>query len=215
MLPLDDRFRERVADPTRPLASQQRDLYRYFPGTSPVPNQALPLTLNCRHSFTARLALNRADDQGFLVGQGSELSGWALFVQDGHGVYVNNCVKLHVSEVRTSVALPVGREFSLGYEYEPVDIGVGSVRLLVDGQVVAIGERVPAAPMGYSNSIEGLQVGRCWSTPITYAHFRDSFPFTGSLLVVELRSDPASQLRRTNYADPGDAKPQPSAVKRE
>ena len=68
MLPLDDRFRERVADPTRPLASQQRDLYRYFPGTSPVPNQALPLTLNCRHSFTAQLALNRADNQGFLVG---------------------------------------------------------------------------------------------------------------------------------------------------
>ena len=215
MLPLDDRFRERVADPTRPLASQQRDLYRYFPGTSPVPNQALPLTLNCRHSFTARLVLNRADNQGFLVGQGSELSGWALFVQDGHGVYVNNCVKLHVSELRTSVALPVGREFSLGYEYEPVDIGFGKVRLLVDGQEVAIGERVPAAPMGYSNSIEGLQVGRCWSTPIAYAHFRDSFPFTGSLLVVELRSDPASQLRRTNYADPGDAKPQPSAVKRE
>ena len=146
MLPLDDRFRERVADPTRPLASQQRDAYRYFPGTSPVPNQALPLTLNCRHSFTARLMLNRADDQGFLVGQGSELSGWALFVQDGHGVYVNNCVKLNVSEVRTSATLPVGREFSLGYEYEPVDIGFANVRLLVDGQVVAIGERVPAAP---------------------------------------------------------------------
>ena len=206
VLPLDDRFRERVTDPTRPSASQQRDVYRYFPGTSPVPNQALPLTLNCRHSFTARLALNRADNQGFLVGQGSELSGWALFVQDGHGVYVNNCVKLHVSELRTSVALPVGREFSLGYEYQPVDIGFANVRLLVDGQVVAIGERVPAAPMGYSNVIEGLQVGRCWSTPIAYAHFRDSFPFTGSLRVVELRSDPASQLRRTNFADPGDEK---------
>ena len=114
MLPLDDRFRERVADPTRPLVSQQQDVYRYFPGTSPVPNQ-----------------------------------------------------------------------------------------------------RVPAAPMGYSNSIEGLQVGRCWSTPIAYAHFRDSFPFTGRLLVVELRSDPASQLRRTNYADPGDERSAPGAAKKE
>ena len=113
-------------------------------------------------------------------------------------MYVNNCVKVHVSEIRTSVALPVGCEFSLGYEYEPVDIGFGDVRLLVDGQVVAAGMRVPAAPMGYSNVIEGLQVGRCWSTPIADAHFQDSFPFTGRLLVVELRSDPASQLRRTN-----------------
>ena len=127
-------------------------------------------------------------------------------------MYVNNCVKLHVTEVRTSVALPVGREFSLVYEYEPVAIGVGNVRLLLDGQVVASGERVPVAPMGYSNVVEGLQVGRCWGTPIAYAHFQAAFPFTGTLLKVELRSDPASQLRRTNYADPGDQKPQPSAA---
>ena len=94
-----------------------------------------------------------ASNKTFIVGQGSELSGWALFVQDGHGVYVNNCVKLHVSEVRTSVALPVGREFSMGYAYQPVDISVGNVRLLVDGQVVASGERVPAAVATNSKGI--------------------------------------------------------------
>lgn len=213
VLPLDDRFRERFADPKRPSAHEKRDVYRYFPCTSPVPNQALPLTLNCRHSLTARLALNRADNQGFLAGQGSGLSGWALFVQAGHGVYVNNCVRMHVSELRTPIALPVGREFSLGFEYEPVDIGFGHVRLLVDGQVVASSERVPTPPMGYTNLSEGLQVGRCWSTSMAPAHFLDSFPFTGRLLVVELRSDPESQLRRTNYRDPGDEKPQPSAAK--
>ena len=209
VLPLDDRFRERVSDASRPSASERRDVYRYFPGTSPIPNQALPLPPNCRHSFTAQLTLDCADDQGFVVGQGSDLSGWALFVQDRHGVYVNNCVKLHFTEVRTPLALPLGREFSLAYEYHPLDIGYGEVRLLVDGQVVAVGERVPAAPMGYSNVVEGLQVGRCWSTPMAPAHFSDSFPFTGKLRVVELRIDPASMLSRTNYADPGDDKPQP------
>ena len=99
VLPLDDRFRERFADPNRPSSSQHRDVYRYFPGTSPVPNQSLPLTLNCRHSFTARLVLDRAEDQGFLVDQGSGLGGWALFVKNGNAVYVNNCMKLHFSEL--------------------------------------------------------------------------------------------------------------------
>ena len=64
--------------------------------------------------------------------------------------------------------------------------------------------------MGYSNSIEGLQVGRCGSTPIAYAHFRDSFPFTGRLLVVEMRSGDAWVI--TPFLA---SRPMPSAITRE
>ena len=42
VLPLDDRGRDRFIDPTRPAASEDRDVYRYFPGTSPIPNPSLP-----------------------------------------------------------------------------------------------------------------------------------------------------------------------------
>lgn len=205
VLPLDDRFRERVADSSRPSASEPRDVYRYFPGTAPIPNQALPMTLNCRHSFTAWLTLDGSEDHGLLVGQGSDLSGWALFVQDGRGVYVSNCVQVEVQELRTASPLPIGREFSLRFEYEPLDIGYGKVRLRVDGEIVATAERVRTAPMGYSNALEGLQIGRSWATPISYEHYRGAYPFTGRLRLLELETDPATQIRRSNFADPGDA----------
>ena len=109
----------------------------------------------------------------------------------------------------------MSREFSLGYELESLDIGFGQVRLLVDGKLVATGERVPTAPMGYTNLGDGLQVGRCRSTSMASRHFLGFFPFAGSLMVVELRTDLSSQLRRTNYVDPGDERPQPSAAKTE
>jgi len=203
VLPLDDRFRERVADTSRPTASEWRDVYRYFPGTTPVPNQALPVTLNSRHSYTAHLTLHLPVDSGFVVGQGSELSGWALLVREGAAAYVSNCVQVAMGELHYG-PLPVGREFSLGIEVEPVEIGVGRVRMLLDGQVVASAERIRCAPMGYSNVIEGLQVGRCWGTPIAPQHYRGEFPFTGTIRMVELRTDPASQLRRDSFADPGE-----------
>jgi arylsulfatase len=205
VLPLDDRFRERVADPTRPSASLPASVYRYFPGTSPVPNQALPKTLNCRHSFTARLTLADRNQQGFLVGQGSDLSGWMLVVEEGHGVYVNNCVKLHVTRVRTAHPLPLGREVSLAVEYEPLGVGLANVTLRVDGEVAACAERVPTAPMGLSNVTEGLQVGRCWSRPIVAGAFEGDFAFEGSLREIALRTDLQSLIRRTDYRDPGDA----------
>ena len=148
--------------------------------------------------------LERPEDEGLLVGQGTEFSGWALFVQGGKGVYVSNCVKVALDQVRTPESLPVGREFALRYEYEPVDIGVGTVRLLVNGAVVASREGVRTAPMGFSNVTEGLQIGRGWATAIAYEHYSGSFPFSGTLRVVELQTDPTSQLQRSNFLDPGD-----------
>ncbi len=58
VLPLDDRGRDRFIDPTRPTASEDRDVYRYYPGTSPIPNPSLPIILNCPHSFTVRFRLD-------------------------------------------------------------------------------------------------------------------------------------------------------------
>ena len=174
---------------------------RIFPATF------LPHIVNCRHSYTAWLTLADRGQQGFVVGQGSELNGWVLLVQDGHGVYVNNCVKLHLTSVRTELPLPIGREFSLAVEYEPIEIGLGRVTVRIDDEIAALCERMPSSPMGMSNVTEGLQVGRCWSRPIVPGAFHGDFGFEGKLRVVELRTDPGSLIRRTDYNDPGDTRP--------
>ena len=202
--PLDDRFHERFTDPNRPAASEPRDVYCYFSGSSPVPNPSMPLILNCRHSFTARISLRSENDHGLVVSQGGNLGGWAVLVTRGHAVYVNNFLKLKLSVLKSKTPIPVGREFCLEYAYEPLEVGEATVRLLVDGEEVARLDNMPTAPRGYSMAQEGLQIGRSWGPSVSKEHYHGPYPFTGEIRVVELRTDPGSQLRPASYNDPGD-----------
>jgi len=193
VLPLDDRGRERFIDPTRPAASEVRDVYRYYPNTSPVPNVSLPTFLNCPHSFTARFTLNTSDDEGLIVSQGGNLGGWAFFVQDGVATYANNYLRLSTAAVSTS-ALPIGRACEVRFEWAPIEAGLGDVTLFVDGEQVARHEAMKSAPMGYSMVQEGLQIGRSWGTDVASEFFTGAFAFTGDLAVVEMRTDQSAQI---------------------
>jgi arylsulfatase len=192
VLPLDDRGRDRFIDPTRPRAGEDRDVYRYYPGTSPVPNPSLPIILNCPHSFTVYVTLDRPDDHGLLVSHGANLAGWALYVRDRRVTYLNNHLKLDLAEL-TTPELPVGREVAVRYEWEPVVAGVGHVRLFVDGDLAAGADDVKSARRGYSMVQEGLSIGRSWGPPVSEQHYHGAFDFTGTLRVVELRTDPSRQ----------------------
>ena len=193
VLPLDDRGRERFIDPTRPAASEDRDVYRFYAGTSPVPNVSLPTILNCPHSFTGYLTLHSADDRGLIVSQGGNLAGWAFFVDNGVATYANNYLKLSTAAVSTP-PLPLGREVEVRFEWEPIEAGLGNVTLFVDGAEVARHDSMRSAPMGYSMVQEGLQVAKSWGTDIAPEFFTGAFEFTGDLRVVEMRTDRSAQL---------------------
>jgi len=201
VLPLDDRGRERFIDPTRPAASEDREVYRYRPGTSPIPNPSLPVILNAPHSITARLTLSdprshdeRSASEGVLVSQGGELAGWALFVQDGRAHYVHNVLKIEMTDVVSAEPLPVGREIELAVHYAPVEQGWGRATMTVDGVEVGVNDRMRITPMGYSMVQEGFAIGKSWGTPVAYEHYRGAFEFTGDLRVVEMRTDPSAQV---------------------
>ncbi len=195
VLPLDDRGRERFYDPTRPAASEIRDVYRYYPGTSPIPNPSMPVTLNSPHSYTATLTLTSADDEGLLVSHGGTLAGWALFVRGGEAVYVNNHLQLSTFEASTG-PLPIGRECTIGVEWEPTAVGRGTLTMRVDGTIVATAESVDTAPRGYSMVQEGLSIGRSWGPSVAPDHYHGEFPFTGELRHIELRTDPSRQVNQ-------------------
>lgn len=197
VLPLDDRGRDRFIDPTRPRASEDREVYRYYAGTSPIPNPSLPIILNCPHSFTVRMTLSSPDDAGLLVSHGGSLAGWALYARDRRVTYINNNLKLSLFELSTD-ELPVGREFAVRYEWQPTAFGVGTVRLFVDDHLVASADEVATAPRGYSMVQEGLSFGRAWGPPVSEAHYHGPFEFTGELRVVEMRTDPTRQVAPTN-----------------
>ena len=194
VLPLDDRGRDRFIDPTRPTASEDRDVYRYYPGTSPIPNQSLPIILNCPHSVTVRFTMRSPGDEGLLVSHGANLAGWALYVRDGQVVYLNNRLKLDYTEI-LSGPIPTGGEVALRYEWEPLAPGLGNVRLLVDDELVASADDVPSNPRGYSMVQEGFSVGRSWGPPVAEDAYHGPFEFTGDISVVELRTDPTRQIQ--------------------
>lgn len=193
VLPLDDRGFTRFTDPTRPVASEDRPLYRYYPATSPVPNPSLPVFLNCPHSFTIHFTLRRPDDAGLLVSQGANRGGWAVCVIAGRAVYINNYLQLSTFEAATG-ALPVGRRLALRVGWEPLEPGLGTLSLHLDGAQVCRAARVPSAPRGYSMVQEGLSVGRAWGPSVSSRHYSGPFEFTGDIHVVELVSDPGAQI---------------------
>lgn len=197
VLPLDDRGRDRFIDPTRPRASEDRQVYRYYAGTSPIPNPSLPIILNCPHSFTVRMTLSTPDDAGLLVSHGGSLAGWALYAGDRRVTYINNNLKLSLFELSTG-ELPIGQEVAVRYEWDPTAFGVGTVRLFVDDQPAASADDVATAPRGYSMVQEGLSIGRAWGPPVSEAHYHGAFEFTGTIRVVEMRTDPTRQVAPTN-----------------
>lgn len=188
VLPLDDRGRERFTDPTRPTASIDQDVYRYYRGTTPVPNPSLPIIQNCAHRFTARITLQTATDEGLLVAHGGNLAGWALLVRDRKVTYINNYLKISMTTMSTHTPLPIGEEVSIRYEWHPITKGKGRVRLFVNERLEAEAEDVLTAPAGYSMVQEGLQIARGWGTPVCHDHYQGAFEFTGTLRQVELET---------------------------
>ncbi|MEZ5166039.1 MAG: hypothetical protein R2695_05950 [Acidimicrobiales bacterium] len=128
------------------------------------------------------------------MSQGAELGGWALFVKDGRAHYVHNVLRIEYPELISAGLLPIGEETAIRLEYEPLEQGWGRAALLVDGTTVATHERMRIAPMGYSMVQEGFAVGRNWATPVSSSHYEGEFAFTGALRVVELETDPESQV---------------------
>jgi arylsulfatase len=193
VLPLDDRGRERFIDPTRPTASEDREVYRYYCGTTPIPNPSLPVILNTPHKITARLTA-QSSDEGVLVSQGGELAGWVLFVQNRRAHYVHNVLKIEMTEVVSAEPLPTGREIELAVIYEPIEQGWGRATMTLDGVKVGVNERMRITPMGYSMVQEGFAVGKSWGTPVAFDRYQGTYEFTGDLRVVEMSTDPLRQV---------------------
>ena len=192
VLPLDDRHAGRYLDPTRPRASLPREVYRFHPGTAPIPNQALPTFVNCPHGFTAYLRLERPDDGGLVVAQGGNLGGWAVLIADGCALYVHNYLGMKIITLKTG-KLPLGLDLRLTLEWIPEAFGKGTARLLVNGQEQVREEGVVTSIGGPSPVQEGLQIGRSWGPSISPDHYQGSSPFTGTLVRVELRTNPAGR----------------------
>ncbi|UUC95035.1 arylsulfatase [Comamonas sp. C11] len=179
VLPLDDRFRERALDRTRPVAAERRAAYAYYPGSSPVPITAMPRLLNHSHTITARIEVPAGGAEGVIVALGSELGGWSLFMKSGRAYYVHNRLKIDCHRVSSAPILP-GR-VELRFEFVATGIGMGTGQLFVNGESQSEPVEIRTAPIGYSAVHDGIQIGRQWGSATAYEDYVGEFAFTGTI----------------------------------
>lgn len=183
--PLDDTLGERLALDHKPNPSNARRSFTYYPGAVRIPEGSAPNVKGRSHRIRA-LVVHSMSDEGILVSAGGRFAGYALFILDGHLVYVHNVAGRALLEVRSEQELPAGR-LDLVFEFTTDSPSLGSggaVRMTCDGQLVGGGRLSQTVPYRYSYA-ETFNVGRDTGTPVS-PHYSGKFEYTGSLVRVDV-----------------------------
>jgi hypothetical protein len=69
-------------------------VFTYYPGTSTVPNDTAPQTIQGPFSRDARFSVGGPADEGVIIAQGGKFLGWTVFVQDACVHYEYNYLGL-------------------------------------------------------------------------------------------------------------------------
>jgi arylsulfatase len=177
VLPLDDRFAERMDATLRPSFFAGRKEITLFPGMGRLPEGSAPKTANINHAMDVFAEIPEDGAEGVLVCLGGDTAGWSLFVDGDRLRYHYNWFTLERYDVIADSPLPRGRAvLRMEFECETPEApgGPAVVRLFQDGRLVGqgrIGKQVPGR-FGF----ESLDVGEDTMSPV-YAGYRERLPF--------------------------------------
>jgi len=195
VLPLDDRFAERMDATLRPSFFAGRRLIRLYPGMRRLPEASAPKLMNVDHIIDVVAEIPRTGAEGVLICLGGDTAGWSLFVEGGRLCYHYNWFTLERYDVVAEMPIP-HRMVALRMEFTCDTLGTPGgpalVRLFHDGRLAGQGriERQVPGRFGF----ESLDVGQDTSSPV-YPGYRARLPFsfTGRIKSVELRFGEAAQ----------------------
>jgi arylsulfatase len=193
VLPLDDRRYERTADPSRPVASVNKDVYTYYPGTSVVHPLTMPNLMSQNHTITAYANVPAGGAEGVLACFGSEFGGWSLFIKGGKFHYVHNYLKIKEYEASSTTNITPGdHKFSVHYTMKEKslkpDFFKGDIDIYIDDKQVGSAKDVMMAGQ-YSNVMGyGLLIGRNTGTPVSH-EYKAPFAYKGTIkkVTIELK----------------------------
>jgi arylsulfatase len=188
VLPLDDRFVERLDVSTRPSYFSGRSEVTFYPGMVRLPEGSAPKTHNISHTITIDAEVPPGGAEGVLVCLGGDTAGWSLYVKDRRLVYHYNWFDVERYEVVSDVPVPEGQvTLSMDFVNEtPIPGGPATVRLGIAGKPV--GEGRIARQVRGRFGVETLDVGMDTLSPVSRA-YADQLPFafTGTIERVHLR----------------------------
>ncbi|MFT3768210.1 MAG: arylsulfatase [Minicystis sp.] len=180
VLPLDDRFSERVDPAGRPSLVEGRTRFVYFPGAARIPEGSSPDVKNRSHTITAVIDIPRGGAaDGVLVAAGGVAGGYSLYVKDRRLTYQYNDFSLDRFTITATERLPAGRStvrFEFAYDGGGAGKG-GTGALFVDGKKVGEGRIEKTIPHRFSAD-ETFDTGADFGSPASDA-YASPFRFRG------------------------------------
>jgi arylsulfatase len=190
VLPLDDRTVAELVAVQPEALIPPGGVYRYYPGTLPVPEFAAANTRGRSYKILAQVDIGDGDAQGVIYAQGARFGGHALFVKDGKLWYAYNFIGIPPEQqLVADVDLAPGKHV-VGVEFSKESLGErheahGTAKLYVDDQVVAEGA-LKTQPGHFALCGEGMSIGHDSGDPVS-KEYPAGFPFRGGrILEVEV-----------------------------
>jgi arylsulfatase len=191
VLPLDDRYIERLKPENRPQHNAGRTVYTYFDGTTRITEGMAPNMKNTSYSITANVTVPPGGAEGMIMCQGGWFGGNALYLLRGKPVfaYARSHYPEHKYKVEGPQALPPGdHEIRVDFAYDGGPAGSGGTATLFVDNVQAAAGRIDQTVPTRVSADETFDIGEDTGTPVNH-DYDVPFRFTGGLnkVVVELK----------------------------
>jgi arylsulfatase A-like enzyme len=184
--------------------------HRVIPvGGGAIPHNLAPMLPGKSYTISANITRQNENQQGVIVAQGDQFSGYSFYVANNRLIYERNTgfdvkrleateplptgavnIQVKYDKVSTGMAVMKGL-FSAGANFNRLSVLKGKVSLLQNGQVVGEMDIDQPFLVGW----EGLDIGRDTGSPVS-PHYTSPFAFEGDLKEVDysLSSDAISEI---------------------
>jgi arylsulfatase len=191
VLPLDDRFSERLDVTLRPSFFAGRQTVTFYPGMTRLPEGSGPKLVGVPFTLTAPIEVPKGGAEGVIFALGGDAAGFSLFLWEGKPRFHYNFFAIKRYDVTGLKALAPGKH-TIELTFAPESPKPGSpakVTLAVDGQNVAEGRIDEQVPQRCGT--ETMDVGMdCVSPVCSDYEGKGLFPFTGTIESVTFQFGP-------------------------
>ena len=191
VLPLDDRFAERV----NPELSGRPQLIKgtrqlLFGGMGRLSESSIVNFKNKSHAVTAEVVIPEAGAEGVIIAQGGLTGGWSLYTKEGKPKYCYNFYGLNRYTIEGTAKIPAGtHQVRMEFAYDGGGLAKGgTVTLYIDGQQAGEGRVDQTEPLIFSAD-ETCDIGFEAGSPVTYDYPTHGGKFNGEVNWVEIDVD--------------------------
>jgi arylsulfatase len=182
VLPLDDRFSERLDVTLRPSYFAGRDSVTFYPGMTRLPEGSGPKLVGVPFTLTAPIEVPKGGAEGVIFALGGDAAGFSLFLWEGKVRFHYNFFAIRRYDITATQPLSPGKH-TIEVGFKPASPKPGSpadVTLSIDGKQVAKGRIDEQVPQRCGT--ETMDVGMDCVSPVCdeYAE-KGLFPFTGTI----------------------------------